>query len=598
LKKLLLALALLGTLRSVSLAQMGVIASALPPTYFNSLGTVAANAKLCTTATNTNTPHATYADSALTLPLPNPISLNAVGVPQTSGGASTAIYLRPAQYRFTLYAAGTGNTCNDQPVGAIIWQRDRVYDYGQIHGSGGGGVVLPSLDCANFTGATAGDQIHACLAALPSPGGSADASRIAGGAINMDVFSGITTSGELKLCTGMFTVSVPITIPSNWIIRGCGESTVFSAPKDLRYFIMHPGSSASAVLYVAPNASNVTIRDINVKGPYSGSGPSGTTFGIYAGDGATNITIRDNFISNASWSGIHLFTGNHMIVEGNRTTANAIDGIESWASDSTIAGNHSSGDGAAMNPGGGGCIEIIYASKRTSVLNNTCTSSRGLGIVLSGSGGGTNQDRILIQGNQIYHPAEIGILDQEGSTKLTVIANTIDSPEGSGTLGNGILLNNSTRFLIIGNTVSGAVTGNGPSGIQVDQACDGGTIANNIVYQNWVGLAITGSCGTNVVITVANNLVYGSTSGVDYVNNSTGDKVRETCNAFGGTDLVCSTTTASVVFANLPRSANGAILYCKDCRNPADDRVRAGARCRAGGHGAVARRENGHWVCD
>jgi hypothetical protein len=45
----------------------------------NGLGAPAADGRLCTTASNTNTTLATFADPNLTTPLPNPISLNGAG---------------------------------------------------------------------------------------------------------------------------------------------------------------------------------------------------------------------------------------------------------------------------------------------------------------------------------------------------------------------------------------------------------------------------------------------------------------------------------------------------------------------------------------
>jgi hypothetical protein len=43
---------------------------------------------------------------------------------------------------------------------------------------------------------------------------------------------------------------------------------------------------------------------------------------------------------------------------------------------------------------------------------------------------------------------------------------------------------------------------------------------------------------------------------------------------------------------------NGQIFYCTDCKNVVDDGATAGATCAGSGHGAIARRENGHWACN
>src|SRR6266496_1150464 len=85
----------------------------LPPNFFNNAGGPAANGRVCFTNSGTSIPLSVFSDKNLTSTLPNPIHLTALGIPQTGGGASTAIYLQPGfTYRVTLYANGTGNTCN------------------------------------------------------------------------------------------------------------------------------------------------------------------------------------------------------------------------------------------------------------------------------------------------------------------------------------------------------------------------------------------------------------------------------------------------------------------------------------------------------
>lgn len=118
--------------------QTGALLPAVPPAFTNNSGLPAANAKLCTLAAGTTSTWASvYSDSALMNALPNPITLNALGIPQTGGGQSTAVYLSPtgagggSNYKLILYAPGTGNFCNGNKVGTVIWTRDNIYDYGQ-----------------------------------------------------------------------------------------------------------------------------------------------------------------------------------------------------------------------------------------------------------------------------------------------------------------------------------------------------------------------------------------------------------------------------------------------------------------------------------
>lgn len=196
----------------------GALLPSVPPSFLNASGVIASGAKLCTTATGSSTNLATYSDAALTSALPNPITLNALGVPQTSGGTSTAIYIQSRSYRITLYAAGTGNTCNGTAVGSQIWQRDNVFDFAQVG-------VISSLNNRQFctTGATAGARITAAIALLPSTGGIVDCTNLQGAqTISTDVLSGLTKPIELQLGCATYTLGAGLTLPGNSKIVGIG----------------------------------------------------------------------------------------------------------------------------------------------------------------------------------------------------------------------------------------------------------------------------------------------------------------------------------------------------------------------------------------
>lgn len=76
-------------------------------------------------------------------------------------------------------------------------------------------------------------------------------------------------------------------------------------------------------------------------------------------------------------------------------------------------------------------------------------------------------------------------------------------------------------------------------------------------------------------------------SGYAAVRNSTGDS-----SLAGYLDL------GDEIEANLGSPPNGTMVYCSDCLNVVDDSASPGALCAGSGHGAVARRENGHWACN
>lgn len=74
--------------------------------------------KVCTYASGTTTPLATYSDAALTTPRTNPVLLDTAGRPVGGG-----IYLSAAIYKFALRTAGSDSTC---ATGTVIWTQDTV----------------------------------------------------------------------------------------------------------------------------------------------------------------------------------------------------------------------------------------------------------------------------------------------------------------------------------------------------------------------------------------------------------------------------------------------------------------------------------------
>src|SRR3990167_2509171 len=127
------------------------------PAFPNSSGSgPAANGFVCTTTTGTTTPLATYSEQTLTTANANPITLNSAGRP-VSGANEIRIYLQSASYRFTVYAAGTGNTCNGTTVVSQLRKVDNVYDYRQMIRTGLVQVAIPSYAYASLPAAgTAG----------------------------------------------------------------------------------------------------------------------------------------------------------------------------------------------------------------------------------------------------------------------------------------------------------------------------------------------------------------------------------------------------------------------------------------------------------
>lgn len=228
----------------------GALLPDIPPQFLNASGVVASAAKLCSTVTNSNTNLATYSDYLLTTPLPNPITLNALGQPQTGSGSSTAIYIQGRDYRFTLYAPGTGNTCNGVAVGAQIWQRDHVFDL----------ALLPTFDniglCDRYPGANMGAKIAACIAALPSSGGVADARGFQGAQSITSTIS-VTVPVKLLICGATISVSASTAFSSTsaFTVEGCGTGqTEFTQTLN------------TSTVFAHSSASSFKLRDITFNG--------------------------------------------------------------------------------------------------------------------------------------------------------------------------------------------------------------------------------------------------------------------------------------------------------------------------------------------
>lgn len=92
---------------------------------------------VCTTASGTSNPEFSYQDLLRVTPNADPILLNSAGRPASSGSL-VSIYLIPGtNYRITLYAAGTGHTCNGVTVGTQIWQRDGIVGSSEVWSQSG-----------------------------------------------------------------------------------------------------------------------------------------------------------------------------------------------------------------------------------------------------------------------------------------------------------------------------------------------------------------------------------------------------------------------------------------------------------------------------
>ncbi len=175
-----------------------------------------ANGFVCTYAAGTTTPLSTYSDYTLTTANQNPIRLNSAGRPSYMS-SEVAIFLGVASYKFITYAAGTGNTCNGTTVGALVKSVDNVFNLAQLHTL----VFATKLDdkvchASQYTGATEDAKITACIAVLPTTGGTVDARGLEGSQTWAACWgTGVTKKVTVILGAGTHVVAVNCTLPYN-----------------------------------------------------------------------------------------------------------------------------------------------------------------------------------------------------------------------------------------------------------------------------------------------------------------------------------------------------------------------------------------------
>lgn len=106
-------------------AQAGGVIPAPRQTFLDNSGNVVASGSLYHYTCGTTTDLNVYSDSALSSALPQPITLNSAGRPQTGGSVETAVYLTAVCHKFVL----------KDSTGATIWTQDNIYPQNYL-GSG------------------------------------------------------------------------------------------------------------------------------------------------------------------------------------------------------------------------------------------------------------------------------------------------------------------------------------------------------------------------------------------------------------------------------------------------------------------------------
>lgn len=287
----------------------GALLPYVAPTFFNASGAINALGFVCTTASGGNVALLTYQDNALTVANQDPIRLNALGR-AVNGSTEVSIFLQANSYRISIYAPGTGNTCNGTTVGALIRQIDNVYDFAQVETGG----TTTTSDCSTFTGATADVQILNCINALPSTGGIADARKITGA---QTIASNFFTTKPVTVLLGVatFTETGGIHLCTKCYLIGAGpQQTIINKAANID-MISYGDQTQASLAYT--RVSNMTL-----------AGNSGLyTQNCISLTNVNYVELDHLEIFSCTLKGISVAGGNHVYIHEIKTYSNAQDGI-------------------------------------------------------------------------------------------------------------------------------------------------------------------------------------------------------------------------------------------------------------------------------
>ncbi len=199
------------------------------PQFFYNNGNPLANGWICSYQSGNTTPQNTYTDATAGTPNSDPYLLN-------SAGRGVAWMAAGLTYRIAIYAPGTGNTCNGQTVGTLIWQLDGMSSqpgatYGLITTTGAIIQLASAVKIAWGAGGTipwiSGDGTNLNFV------GSTGATRFRNNANNADNLSiqdtgFVTTRSYLRVGT----TTGPLISPGTPTIGSCSTGTVTSGSSD------------------------------------------------------------------------------------------------------------------------------------------------------------------------------------------------------------------------------------------------------------------------------------------------------------------------------------------------------------------------------
>ncbi len=487
----------------------GAIMPNIYPVFNNVNGiTPVANGFVCTTGSGGNSSLATYQDSALMSANQNPIRLNQSGR-AVNGSTLVPIYLQATQYRITVYAAGTGNTCNSVTVGSLLYQQDHVSDWDFLLSLNNvwtgtntftGGVFITSGASTTalyssinntqycFTGTDFTAQFNAAKALLPSTGGTIDCSNLQGA----QTISGlITLDKPIRLLLGSATFTTSIQPAIKIVAAGAGSRIQGNGTS-----VLHTTLTDTSTLLYVYETSNVKISGLQFVGGGS-SDPALPSLAIDL-DQDIDVEVFSNNFKDFNYSIRSIFDP---FLPGSQNP------LRNDIHDNVFQ------NGYGDNNGGYG---VIIVRSRNSSIHDNIFSPGPFGrhaIYISAGNQNLNVSNNVINNTRlgsIVHNSGTAHLDIDGPQfGINVIGNIVNGP--------GVLTTFSHGITVTGGWQSSSITGNmifnaGDTGIQITAAMSTASVNDSIISNNLIvnpqGSGI--ACFDCTRLNIGNNVILGA----------------------------------------------------------------------------------------
>ena len=360
--------------------------------------------------------------------------------------------------------------------------------------------------CAGFSGATAGAKIIACIADLPSTGGTADARGLEGTQTITGTIA-ITKPVTLILGAASYTASnsVPFTTSGGGItVMGIGATaTMLTIPTGIDGFNPGAGTRISNFAIVGPNSASSGNSCIDggsadqVEIDHMDISKCGD-MGINQGGSAGYWNIHDNHVHHNINNGVFLPGG---VTGHNRVTNNLIDyngsqGVDLNSSYNLIANNQVLHNGYSNS--GTDCWGILAAAVTginadyNTIANNEVDQSNCQNIIVRPTTGQSASYNVIV-GNVATRAAAAngdGIVI-DGSAAGTATGNIISSNTVSSNARDGVLVDGSVGTASFNVVIGNNIQNNGANGIEASGVDN--SFQDNLVLNNSPNLSIAGT---------------------------------------------------------------------------------------------------------